>query len=393
MPAQPRHLPPLAAYCTIVAAMLAGCGGGSGNEAPPATSKYELTFTAPSEADNVHTVGTPVRLQLSATLDGAAVRDGTAVALQAAHASFSPVQPVTSGGQAVSSLSATQPGELELLAQVSAPQATTGSARRTLHIRPQPQPLELLVPAYFSPGPDSHWNKLASGAQAYPSVAITAILNPNNGIFSTEDPLLTAALEAFRRSGGKVLGYVYTRYGNGSRTIADIQRNIDSYRSIYGTQLDGFFLDEMHASGERLAFYRTLFEYIKAMDPKLRVVGNPGIYPVADYADVADALVSFEGQAGAYAGINPQPANTWIYRRGNGAQAALVHDATGCSAMQDALRLAQTPQRNTGLVYVTDRHYDFASNTGNPWAALPSYWDQMLATVAAINAGRALPGC
>jgi len=44
-------------------------------------------------------------------------------------------------------------------------------------------------------------------------------------------------------------------------------------------------------------------------------------------------------------------------------------------------------------VYATDRHYDYATNTGNPWATLPAYWEQMLGTVDALNKGSVLPSC
>jgi hypothetical protein len=392
---RPSH--PLAASLLTLAAALTGCGGGScqGSDSgsSPAASSTEVAFTAPAEADNVHTANTPVPLQMSVTVAGAAAPDGTAITLSGpAGASFTPVQPQTRGGVAVSSLTAAQAGELQLQA---VPAATPGKAgaTRTLYIRPQPQPLELLVPAYFSPGPGSHWEKLASGAQSYPAVPITAILNPSNGIFTKEDPLFTAAIAAFRQSGGKVLGYVYTRYGTGARPVADIRRNIDNYRKIYGAQVDGFFLDEMDATGKQLGFYREIYQYIKGLDSRLRVVGNPGTYPVADSTSVADALVSFEGQAVDYRSINPQPANKWVYDRANGAQAALVHDAVDCGAMQEVLRSANTPKRNTGLVYATDRHYDYPTNTGNPWATLPTYWEQMLGAADAINKGRALPGC
>ncbi|MBS0468641.1 MAG: spherulation-specific family 4 protein [Proteobacteria bacterium] len=378
---------------------LAGCGGGSsqGSASSPSPSSaapgIEVVFTAPAEADNVHTVNTPVALQLGVTAGGTAAPDNTAISLSGANASFAPVQPLTHGGLALSTLSATQVGELQLQARPAATQDMSGGATRTLYIRPQPRPLELLVPAYFSPGPGSDWDVLASGAQGFPAVSITAILNPGNGIFTKEDPLVTAAITAFRQNGGKVLGYVYTRYGRGTRSVADIQRNIDNYRQVYGAQIDGFFLDEMDATGKQLDFYRQIFQYIKGLDSRLRVVGNPGTYSVSDYANVADALVTFEGQAAAYRSASPQPANTWVYRLVNSAQVALVHDATSCAAMQDTLRSANTPQRNTGLVYATDLHYDYASNTGNPWAALPRYWPQLLATVDAINKGRALPSC
>jgi len=385
----------LAASLLTLAGVLAGCGGGSSQgsdtASAPAAPHAALIFTAPTEDDNVHNVNTPVPLRLSVTVAGAAPPDGMAITLgSSGNASLVPVQPLTQGGMLTSTLSTAQAGTLELFAApATAPQQP--GARRTLYFRPQPQRLEVLVPAYFSPG--AHWNRLARSLQSFPSVPVTAILNPSNGIFSTEDPLLTAAISAFRQSGGNVLGYVYTRYGKGSRTVADVQRNIDAYRRIYGAHVDGFFLDEMDATGKQLGFYREVYQYIKRMDSRLRVVGNPGSYPVADFAGVADALVTFEGQAIAYQGRTPQPSNTWVYQRSNGAQAALVHDATSCSAMQEVLRSANTPLRNTGLVYATDLHYDYPTNTGNPWAALPSYWEQMLGTVDAINNGLALPAC
>ena len=393
---RPSHS--LAASLLTLAAALTGCGGGSGqgsdSGSSPAASSAEVAFTAPAEADNVHTVNTPVQLQLSVKVAGAAAPDGTAITLSGpAGASFAPVQPQTRGGVATSSLTAAQAGEMQLQALAAATQDKAGAATRTLYIRPQPQPLELLVPAYFSAGPGSDWEKLASGAQSYPAVPITAILNPSNGVFTKEDPLFTAAITAFRQNGGKVLGYVYTRYGTGARSVADIQRNIDNYRKIYGAQVDGFFLDEMDATSKQLGFYREIYQYIKGLDSRLRVVGNPGTYPVADSASVVDALVSFEGQAVDYRSVTPQPANKWVYNLANGAQAALVHDAANCGAMQEVLRSANTPQRNTGLVYATDRHYDYPTNTGNPWATLPAYWEQMLGTADAINKGRALPGC
>lgn len=401
MPLLPHPACRLAASLLALLTLLGGCGGGGNGQGSepaatpnaPTPSKAEVIFTAPAEADNVHTVNTPVTLRLVVTAAGAAAADGTAIALSGpASVSFAPVQPLTSAGLAQSSLTATQPGEVQLQA-VAAGTLDKVGATRSLYIRPKPQPLELLVPAYFSPGPGSDWDRLARGAQAFGAAPITAILNPSNGIFTKEDALVTAAITAFRQSGGKVLGYVYTRYGKGSRSVTDVLRNVDNYRKTYGAQIDGFFLDEMDATGKQLAFYREVYQYIKGLDAHLRVVGNPGTYPVASFADVADALVSFEGQAAAYANATPQPSNTWVYNGANSAQAALVHDAMNCSAMQEVLRSANTPQRNTGLIFATDRHYDYATNTGNPWATLPSYWEQMLGAVDAINQGKALPGC
>ena len=42
---------------------------------------------------------------------------------------------------------------------------------------------------------------------------------------------------------------------------------------------------------------------------------------------------------------------------------------------------------NTGMVYVTNL------TIGTPWSALPTYWQQLLGTVDALNTSRALPSC
>lgn len=69
----------------------------------------------------------------------------------------------------------------------------------------------------------------------------------------------------------------------------------------------------------------------------------------------------------------------------------LVHDAS--ADMQKALRAAPRRASNTGVVYVTDLHYNPATRSGNPWANPASYWMTFLATVDAINKSQALPAC
>ena len=56
-------------------------------------------------------------------------------------------------------------------------------------------------------------------------------------------------------------------------------------------------------------------------------------------------------------------------------------------------KTADLARTNAGVVYVTDLEYDYATDTGNPWAKLPTYWSQLLGTVDAINKSRALPSC
>ena len=256
------------------------------------------------------------------------------------------------------------------------------------------RPMQVLVPAYFYPLPGSAWDQLALSARAMPAVGIPAIVNPGNGPGRRVDAQYARAIAAFTQAGGKVIGYVSTRYGKGTPSLAKIRTHIDNYLAFYGREnISGFFIDEMSDKTARLAFYREVYDYIKSLDAGLLVVGNPGTLPAAGYAEVADTLVTFEGQASAYARFNPQPGYEWVYGHDRGKQAMLVHDAVGCTAMQASLSTASQERNHTGWVYVTDLHYDYANNIGDPWANLPTYWDKMLGSVAAINAGHALPNC
>ena len=180
-------------------------------------------------------------------------------------------------------------------------------------------------------------------------------MNPNNGIFSSADANFTRATTQFVEAGGTVLGYVYTRYGKGSRSIADIKANIDKYLQFYGRErISGIFLDEMASETSKLDFYREIYRYIKGIDPSLRVVGNPGLIPTAGYAGIADTLVSFEGTAADYAKYDPRTQNAWLYTYTNRTQAMLTHNTATCSAMQGAVQAAASARNNAGWVYATD---------------------------------------
>ena len=251
-----------------------------------------------------------------------------------------------------------------------------------------------MVPAYFYPSAGSDWSTLATSAAAHPAVSITAIMNPNNGNFSSADTNFIRAATQLVDAGGAVLGYVYTRYGKGSRSMADIKTNIDRYLRFYGRErIAGIFLDEMASDTAQLDFYREIYRYIKAIDPSLRVVGNPGMVPDPAFSSVADTLVIFEGTATDYQKYDPRAKDTWLYTRGNQMQAALVHNTDNCTAMQSVVQAAASARNNAGWVYATDRNFNYATGAGNPWAKLPMYWESLVQTVGAVNSGTSLPRC
>lgn len=394
----PHHYRPscrLAASVLVLTAALAGCGG-STEPAPaptPSSGPISVNFTGPVGDGGVYDTNTPINLQVSVDVNGARAADGTLVTLTANSASASLTRPVTAtvAGTAASDLQVTQPGPVDVAA--TATSAThSGSDLITLFIRPRPKDLGLLVPAFFSAATGSPWDTLISGATSYPDVKITAIANASNGILtstSKTDTDLVSAITKFKAvkpGNQKVVAYVSTAYGSGTRSVVDVKATIDKYIELYPALLDGFFLGEMAAGSDRLAFYTDLYTYIHSKG--LSVIGDPGTFPDAGYAGVADVLVNFEGSAAAYQNVDPQPSHTWVYNQDNTKQAMLVYSASACTTMQTAVQTANKARTNTGLVYVTD-----LDGTGSPWSSLPTYWTKLLGTVDANNSDRAWPAC
>ncbi|ABM31632.1 spherulation-specific family 4 protein [Paracidovorax citrulli] len=390
--------PSLARWCSLsLAALIAACGGGGGGSSPanPANpASVAIAFAGP-EAETVHSVGSPLSLSARVTVNGADAADGTPVNFAASPGTFSATG-TTRSGVATVAFSGTVPGRQQLSASVAVPSGSsataTAKATRIMYLRPVPASLEVLVPAYFHPSSGTEWARLAAGAAAHPGVAVTAIMNPNNGEFTSAEAAYTNALGTFVAAGGKVVGYVYTGYG--ARSLAAVKANIDAYFALYGrAAISGIFLDEMSSDAAKLSGYREIYAYIKAKGADLRVIGNPGRVPdTADYATVADVLVTFEDRNSTYAAYDPRT-TPWLYTLPNNRQSSLVHDTATCVDMVKALQSAGSPIYNAGLVYMTDLQYDPVRNIGNPWASLPSYWTALLQTVAAMNQGRPPPAC
>ncbi|GKT21469.1 spherulation-specific family 4 protein [Acidovorax sp. SUPP3334] len=392
----PSRIARISRWCGLsLAALLAACGGGGGGgasdpTAPTTPTTVAITLTAP-EAEAVFTATAALSVTARVTVNGVDAADGTAVNFSASPGPFATTG-TTRAGVATATLSGAATGRQEISATTSV-SGQSVTATRVVYLRPAPAALEVLVPAYFHPASSQGWALLASGAAANPAVSVTAILNPDNGVFTTAETSYVSAVNAFVSAGGKVVGYVYTGYGTGSRSLASIKANIDNYIALFGRgAISGIFLDEMASETTRLDFYREIYSYIKAKDASLRVIGNPGMVPAAGYAAVADVLVTFEGRNVTYASYDPRT-TPWLYTLANSRQSSLVHNTATCADMQRAVQSAASNRYNAGPIYMTNLEYDPVADVGNPWDALPSYWTGLLQTVTAVNQGRALPGC
>ncbi len=220
--------------------------------------------------------------------------------------------------------------------------------------------MNLLVPAYFYPSDDStYWHDLASAAK---EVSTTIILNPGSGPGTSVDPNYVSAIDNVRESGGKVIGYVHTSYGN--RPLPDVTDEIDRYISYY--QVDGFFIDQMTTDklDGNIAYYKSIYDYIKGLSTLYSVTGNPGTMPDEVYLShlLVDNLVVFEGSESSYADFLP---SEWQSKYPKDKFAHLVYNADS----QQMKRVFNLSSNNiVGNLYVT------GEKKRNPYDELPKYW-------------------
>jgi len=237
-----------------------------------------------------------------------------------------------------------------------------------------------LVPAYFYPGtggPGGAGDGWAAMAAAAGTIPVTAIFNPDSGpLPGPPDPNYVNAMTNLENAGGKVVAYVFTNFG--TVPLATVEGEISTYLTQYGRLLNGFFIDAMtnDNSSSDLAYYHTLYTYIKGLSSSDQVVGNPGTSTVPAYlapsTQAADTLVTYENRAALYQGTPPA---SWVTDYSANHFANVLYDEPTSQAMMADVALAA--QRNVGYVYVTDQ------TLPNPYAQLPSYWDQEVAAIAA----------
>jgi hypothetical protein len=237
----------------------------------------------------------------------------------------------------------------------------------------------LLVPAYFYPGtggPGGTGDGWAAMATAAGQVPLTAILNPNSGPGPSADPNYVNAITNLENHGGKVVAYVPTLFGG--RLLTSVESDINKYISEYGSQIDGFFIDQMSVTTGTLSYYQSLDSFIKGLSASYQVIGNPGQpflssgVTAAQYLSTADVLNIFEGDNTAFAAY--PSGQTWYQSFASSRFSNIIFNVPGSSLLADINRAESL---NAGSVYITDQ------TLPNPYDQLPSYWDQEVSALAA----------
>ena len=217
----------------------------------------------------------------------------------------------------------------------------------------------LFVPAYFHPSDrPTYWNDLAVAAQ---TVTTTVILNPDNGFGTNVDSSYVNAIDLVRESGGKIIAYIYSNYGN--RSMIDIASEIDNYIAFYA--IDGFFIDQMTADGtdENVRYYEQIYNYIKNKNSHYSVTGGPGVVPDEVYLSkpVVDNLVVFEGNIRSYVNFQPEQ---WQLNYPKDRFIHIVHNASSDQMKQV---FSEIDKNLAGNLYITDNRLP------NPYDSLPQY--------------------
>ncbi|GJF31285.1 hypothetical protein KNE206_39850 [Kitasatospora sp. NE20-6] len=152
----------------------------------------------------------------------------------------------------------------------------------------------LLVPLYVHPAEDpSAWRALVRAAPRLYAV----VLNAADGPGTAPDPVLAEPFAELREAGVRILGYADTAYGQ--RPHAAVTDDLLRHRDWYGT--DGVYFDQAPTDPAFLPHQRRLTVAARALGCETVVLGH-GTHPDPAYAadDVADVLVTFEGDWDAY---------------------------------------------------------------------------------------------
>jgi len=225
--------------------------------------------------------------------------------------------------------------------------------------------VRMAVPAYFAPGPD--WQRLIAGA---PTVGMI-VFNPDSGPGLTADSGYAAVLAAAEAAHIIVLGYVATNYGQ--RAEADVTADINRYYDLY--KPSGIYLAEGPVDADCAAMeamYHRLADAVHARDARAYLAIGTRYCPT--YITFFDLMVQFaRGWAEYQTSYSPpswMPANS---------PERFCHFIDAVPATDVSAALSRAIGNGAGWVFVT------SGTDPNPWGALPSYFDQELAALRALQ--------
>lgn len=234
---------------------------------------------------------------------------------------------------------------------------------------PEADAARMLIPMYAYPTAGSAlWNGVRDASA---TVDITAIINPANGPGTSVDANYQRRIAELDARGVKLAGYVYTGYG--TRPLADVLADMDTFRALY-PQVTLLFVDEQSNDAATLEYYAAIHAHAAAAG-YARVFGNPGTNTPEAFTTSASIPVTTVIYESPYSGWPAYAADSYVGARPAGDFAMMVTNVGTAARMRECVDLAKA--RNVDYIYVTH------DKGANPYDALPSYWSEETARIAA----------
>lgn len=216
----------------------------------------------------------------------------------------------------------------------------------------------LALPAYFDPLQDAAaWSLVTAQAVAVRLV----VLNPSSGPGPGRQESYAALSGRLRAAGVRRIGYVNTDYG--TRPGADVRDECAAFRDWY--DVDGIFFDQVSADVGGLDACEQYVRDARSLGCRT-VVLNPGVYPHRAYLDLANLVVTFDGDLEMHRRLKVPK---WAMSLPPERFCHLVYGVPE-DAIDDVRR--RVARSHAGTLYITD------GLAPNPWGRLAGYWEKLV---------------
>ena len=232
--------------------------------------------------------------------------------------------------------------------------------------------VSMIVPGYSYPSKGStYWDTLQKSSD----VVAYAILNHNNGEFTSPDANYTRLFKENTQKGLKNIAYVHLSYGE--RSVDDVLKDVDHYLAFYGREnIKGIFLDETETWTQKgRDQLHSVYQKLKAKDKDLVIVANRGT-TVADssYQD-ADIFCTYEGSAKDYLTNYRKDVSTWESDASKAKKA--MHIIYEANPNDYGKLLAKAKERHVPYVFITSDGSLSYHKTTDYFDELPTQFNQL----------------
>ena len=240
--------------------------------------------------------------------------------------------------------------------------------------------VSMIVPGYSYPSKGSaYWDTLQKSSD----VVAYAILNHNNGEFTSPDANYTRLFKENTQKGLKNIAYVHLSYGE--RSVDDVLKDVDHYLAFYGREnIKGIFLDETETWTQKgRDQLHSVYQKLKAKDKDLVIVANRGT-TVADssYQD-ADIFCTYEGSAKDYLNNYRKDVSTWESDASKAKKA--MHIIYEANPNDYGKLLAKARERHVPYVFITSDGSLSYHKTTDYFDELPTQFNQLASLYRTSN--------